>query len=231
MLDAFKTVFGNLLSTMWWLPVALVFFWLLKQPFVKGMIGEFVVNLILSRSLNKAEYRLMKNVTLPTTDKDGKSATTQIDHIVVSQYGVFVIETKNYRGWIFGTEKQKTWTQKIYRKNFKFQNPLHQNYKHTQTLAALLELSPEVIHSVIVFVGSATFKTDMPVSVGHASDMVRYIKSHTGKVFNNTQLSSVITAIESGRLKPSLKTHRDHVAHVKEIVAAKDKGTASVGNS
>jgi restriction system protein len=83
-------------------------------------------------------------VTLPTED-----GTTQIDHVIVSRYGVFVIETKNLKGWIFGSPQQKTWTQKIYRHTTKFQNPLHQDYKHTQTLQAALELDPEKIFPVI----------------------------------------------------------------------------------
>jgi hypothetical protein len=50
---------------------------------------------------------------------------------------VFVVETKNMKGWIFGSATQPFWTQKIFRSNYKFQNPLHQNYKHVKTLQAL----------------------------------------------------------------------------------------------
>ncbi len=47
--------------------------------------------------------------------------TTQIDHLLVSRFGVFVIETKHYNGWIFANPKHPTWTQVIYKKisNFK----------------------------------------------------------------------------------------------------------------
>ena len=94
-------------------------------------------------------YHLIKNVTFPTED-----GTTQIDHVIVSIYGIFVIETKNYKGWIFGREKQKEWTQQIYKTKNKFQNPLRQNYKHTKTLEKLLNLSDKEIYSVIVFIGA-----------------------------------------------------------------------------
>lgn len=53
---------------------------------------------------------------------------------VVSPYGVFVIETRNMDGWIFGSEKQPVWTQKFPRKSFRFQNPLRQNYKHVKAI-------------------------------------------------------------------------------------------------
>ena len=74
----------------------------------------------------------------------------------------FVIETKNMKGWIFGSEKQKMWTQKIFRYTGQFQNPLRQNYKHTQTLCEKLDLVKEHVHSLVVFVGDCEFKTDMP---------------------------------------------------------------------
>ena len=130
--------FGPLISSFWWLIPLLITVTILKTPFIIGVVGEFQVNLAAKYLLDKHIYTLFKNVTLPTED-----GTTQIDHVIVSRYGVFVIETKNMKGWIFGGPQQKTWTQKIYRHTTKFQNPLHQNYKHTQTLQAALELDPD----------------------------------------------------------------------------------------
>ncbi len=72
-------------------------------------MGEFIVNLATKISLDKTVYTLFKNVTLPTDD-----GTTQIDHIIVSKYGIFVVETKNMQGWIFGSAQQKSWTQKLF---------------------------------------------------------------------------------------------------------------------
>jgi|TARA_A200000159_G_scaffold38471_1_gene34845 restriction system protein len=105
--------------------------------------------------LNPNTYHLIKNVTLPTDD-----GSTQIDHIIVSKFGVFVVETKNMKGWIFGNPKQRMWTQKLYKHSSKFQNPLHQNYKHVQTLVSVLGLNDDQVHSVIVFVGDS--KAELP---------------------------------------------------------------------
>lgn len=69
------------------------------------MLGEFLVNFLLTKFLPKEHYTLIKNITLPTDD-----GTTQIDHILVSEFGLFVIETKNMKGWIFGNANQKLWT-------------------------------------------------------------------------------------------------------------------------
>ena len=153
----FTPIIHQALSALWYLtPIALLLA-VLKSSWFKGIFGEFQVNLAARLFLPKSDYHLLKNVTLPT-----ENGTTQIDHIIVSRYGVFVVETKNMKGWIFGNSSQKTWTQKIYKHSSKFQNPLHQNYKHIKTLEACLDIPATAIHSVVVFVGDSTFKTQMP---------------------------------------------------------------------
>jgi hypothetical protein len=68
-----------------------------------------------------------------------QGSTTQIDHVLVSVYGIFVIETKNMKGWIFGDERSAQWTQSIFGKKSRFQNPLRQNYRHVKALAEFSE--------------------------------------------------------------------------------------------
>ena len=175
------------------------------------------MNLLLKLFLSKDTYHLLKNVTLPTED-----GTTQIDHVLVSKFGVFVIETKNMKGWIFGSPNQKQWTQKIYKYSSKFQNPIHQNYKHLKTLENCLSISSECIFSVIVFIGDSTFKTDMPSNVTYAGGCIKYIKSKCTEVLTPEQVSDVISTVQTGRLQPSLNINREHVAHVKEIIESKE---------
>jgi restriction system protein len=220
-MDVTKTLtqaFGPLISTYWWLILLLVLLAFLKTPFMKGILGELIVNLAANFFLDKKIYTLFKNVTLPTED-----GTTQIDHVIVSIYGVFVIETKNMKGWIFGDPKQNMWTQKIYRHTSKFQNPLRQNYKHTQTLQSALELDPEKVFSLVVFVGDSEFKTPMPDNVVYLGGYLRFIKSKTQPVLSDSEVLAICARITSGRLKPSLKTHREHVKHVQAIVEEKQR--------
>ena len=143
------------------------------------------------------------------------SDTTQIDHIFVSKYGIFVVETKNYKGWIFGNEKQAQWTQKLYKKSYRFQNPLHQNYKHQKALQALLDIPQEKIHSVIAFIGEATFKTSMPKNVTRGVGYVGYIKSFQDVVFSDDEVRGLVAKIEEGRLKAGRETNKRHVAGLK----------------
>lgn len=210
-------IFQQFVTTYWYLIPLLILASIIKTPWFKGWFGEAMVNLSARLFLDKTVYHLIRNVTLPTED-----GTTQIDHIIVSPFGVFVVETKNMKGWIFGNASQRQWTQKIYRHNQKFQNPLHQNYKHVKTLQALLGLSDAQIHSVVVFVGDSTFKTAMPENVTHGGGYVRYIKAQTEQRLPDVEVQKVIEAIESGRLEATFRNHRKHVAHVKEIVAKKN---------
>ena len=202
---------------LWFFIPILILIGFFKTPWFKGVIGEFVVNLSIKLQLDKTKYHLVKNVTLPTED-----GTTQIDHIIVSQYGLFVVETKNMKGWIFGSANQSTWTQQIYKHKNKFQNPLRQNYKHLKILQSLLELDDKQIHSVIVFIGNSTFKKNMPPNVTKGGGYIKFVESKTDVVLSDEQVNAFIEKIEEGRLTQSFKTNREHVKHVRSIVSNKE---------
>ena len=204
-------LFHQILGALWYLAPIVILAGAVKSPWFKGIFGEFQVNLATRLSLPRAEYHLIRNVTLPSGN-----GTTQIDHIIVSRYGVFVVETKNMKGWIFGNPDQKTWTQKIYKHSNKFQNPLHQNYKHVKTLEEQLSLPETAIHSVVVFVGSSTFKTKMPENITHVGGYIRHIKSKRECLLTQVEIDEIIGAIETGRLQPGVTTNRAHVRYLNE---------------
>jgi len=213
----FSPIISQAVGVLWYLIPLAILVTIVKSPWFKGLMGEFIVNLSVKWILDKTKYHLIKNVTLPTED-----GTTQIDHIIVSVFGVFVVETKNMKGWIFGSQNQKTWTQKIYKHSSKFQNPLHQNYKHVKTLESLLGLNEQQVHSVIVFIGDSTFKTEMPENVTYGGGYARYIKSKTDQVLTESEVNEITKKIETGRLAPSFRINREHVKHVKNIIAEKE---------
>ncbi|MSP97360.1 MAG: NERD domain-containing protein [Betaproteobacteria bacterium] len=139
----------------------------------------------------------------------------QIDHVIVSRHGVFVVETKNMDGWIFGDEKSPQWTQSIYGKNYKFQNPLHQNYRHTKALSEFLGIGHGKFVSVVMFWGDCEFKTSLPANVmteGYTS----YIKSHTAALFSEQEVHEIAAALKDGMLLKRWATRRQHVASLKE---------------
>ena len=211
MSNALQPVFNMLLSTLSWVIPLMLVVSVLRTPWAKGHIGEWCVRLMLRLRLDKAVYFSLHNVTLATPD-----GSTQIDHVIVSRFGIFAIETKNMQGWIFGGERQAEWTQKIYKRTFRFQNPLRQNYKHTKALEAMLQVPPESFHSVIVFVGGSTFKTEMPASVTCGGGCARFILSFTQPVFDDQQVQNLLVQLRAGRMAPTRATHIAHVQQLQE---------------
>jgi len=138
--------------------VLIIFFAFLsfKNPKVLGERGENQVKRIIGKTVENEQY-VINNLTLVN---DGK--TSQIDHIVINPRGIFVIETKNYSGRIYGSEKQLEWTQVLsYGKvKNKFYNPLKQNATHVYIVKKLVEKLP--VRSVVVFVQNNTEHIDAP---------------------------------------------------------------------
>ncbi|WP_322001278.1 nuclease-related domain-containing protein [Marinobacter alexandrii] len=201
-----QTLQNNIPTEIWYLIPLFIVAAVIKSPWFKGRAGETVVNLSAKLWLDKTRYHLIKNVTLPTQD-----GTTQIDHIIVSRYGAFAVGTKNMKGWIFGNAKQRNWTQKIFKHSQKFQNPLHQNYKHVKTLQSLLGLGDDQMHLLVVIVGDSTFKTPMPENVTYGGGYIRFIKVQTEERLADAKVQKVIEAIDSGRQAVTIKNHRKHL--------------------
>ena len=114
----------------------------------KGWIGEKKTEYKLLFSLDSDVYTVYHNIIIPS-----RNGTTQIDHVIISPFGLFVVETKNLKGWIYGTETQSTWTQVVYQSKYKFQNPLRQSYRHKKVLSKHLRIKESYIYQVVSFVG------------------------------------------------------------------------------
>lgn len=119
----------------------------LKTVFDKGNYGEFLT----FRFLEKLEgnNKLLTNVYIPKED----GSTTEIDLIMINKSGVYVFESKNYSGWIFGDEKNKNWTQSLKGgKKYKFFNPIRQNKGHINALQKVItDVKKDNFYSYIVF--------------------------------------------------------------------------------
>lgn len=181
----------------------------LKSSHFKGKAGEAIVKLSINSKLDPNIYHLINDVTLPSFD-----GTTQIDHLIVSIYGIFVIETKNMQGWIFGNKHNKTWTQTIYKRSYTFQNPLHQNYKHIKVLSKITGIEENKFHSIIVFIGDSTFKTTMPDNVLDRG-WVDYISSKKDLMLSTNLVQDAIERIHSQKIEASFKTNREHIEQLR----------------
>jgi hypothetical protein len=141
----------------------------------------------------------------------------------VSRFGVFVIETKDYTGWIFANAEHATWTQVTFNDKFKFQNPIHQNYLHVKAVQELLDFVPaSAIQSVVVFVGDAEFKSDMPSGVFTLPKLVAHLKSFTDEVLSLNRVQFCVGRLETARLAVSGKTDLEHVQALRRRYRQKD---------
>jgi len=210
--EMMQNLFGTLLKQYWWFLLFILLWPVLKSliPTLKGKIGEGVVNLAAKLRLDPNIYHLLKDVTIPS-----KRGTTQIDHVIVSKFGLFVIETKNYKGWIYASARDPKWTQVNFKQKHRFQNPLRQNYAHICALAELLNLPKEKIHGVVCFMGDAKFKNGVPEGVFLEGHYVNHIESFQTPVFSETEVENMIQKIETGRLARGIKTNRDHVRQLR----------------
>jgi restriction system protein len=189
-------------------------FWLLGvaetvmsiMSFIKGWFGEAQGAFAQWAFLDQSIYTSLNNITIPTSN-----GTTQIDHIIVSRHGIFVVEAKNIEGWIFGEKKQKQWVVVRFGRKFRIQNPLHQNYRHTSAIIEFLGIDTAKVQSMVMFWGNCEFKTEMPTNVIN-SGYIHYIKSFSAVVFTDTEVSCIIRALKVGALPKSWATHEAHLA-------------------
>ena len=166
-----------------------------NNPSVRGRIGESKVSSVL-RSL-PPEYLVINDVTIPDQDAAlHDNHTTQIDHIVVSPYGIFVIETKNYTGWIFGAEEAKKWKETFKTKRgLFFYNPIKQNWGHTYALAEHLQLRIGVFKPIVVFSDDCQLHIDAKTPVVYISQLKDCIMSYAQELIPRQDIALIYNRI------------------------------------
>lgn len=147
----------------------------INTPKIKGWLGEKNISSRLGK-LDSDKYIILNDLFI----KSENGSTSQIDHLVVSVYGLFIIETKNYKGWIFGNEKSEKWSQVIYNQKFFFRNPVKQNWSHVYALKAILNNYNNLrFIPIIVFTGGAVLKriiSNVPIIYDY--EILNFIKEY-----------------------------------------------------
>lgn len=184
--------------------------------------GEALLMRSLRLHFAAPDYHLMNNVTLRVRD-----GTTQVDHILVARCGIFVIETKNYKGWIFADPKHANWTQVLFRRKFRFQNPMFQNYKHLCAVQDALDFLPrDAIKSVVVFTGDAEFKTAMPEGVYSIARFIDHLQHQRQDVLSLNRVQFCVGRLESTRLALTRETDVEHVQNLRRRHGGVDERAA-----
>ena len=192
------------------LVVFMTIYVILSLPKVKGKIGETRVNRILKGFAKRYGGTMFHDVIV--ADEEGK--TSQIDHIYVSTRGVYVIETKNYAGRIYGKDEQKEWTQVLaYGKvKNKLYNPVMQNRTHIYRLKTSLNTKVEMANVVVFVQGNVGFiESDSVYTLRGLKRLVSRAETH----LDEAMIQPLIEAIQQRKERP-ISSAKEHVQQIKQ---------------
>ncbi len=187
-----------------------------RQKFeTKGEAGERSVAKILSTL--PSGYMVLNDVIVPT-----KRGTSQIDHVVVSRYGIFVIETKNYSGTIYGSESANEWKETFRTTECNFYNPVKQNQGHVWALASCLRIPQDAFVPIVVFSDEADLKVKSKTAVVYMSELLPEILSYDKQIFGMEQAVYIYQTLKEKDLTGT-KEGDAHVKFVRESVRKKEE--------
>ena len=150
-------------------------------------MGEFWVKQELKK-LPKDKYIVLNDIMIKQNN-----CTSQIDHLIISKFGIFVIEMKNYYGLILGKKDQNNWLQYVGKNKRYFQNPIYQNYGHIKAFEQLLNIDYNMFTSIICFSNQADLRKLDVSNVVNLDNLISLITEYKiDKEFNIEQIANKI---------------------------------------
>ena len=200
--------------------VLIISIWLRRS---KGRIGEHRVAHILGR-LPKDRYQVINDLLLRTSS----GSTTQIDHVVISQYGIFVIETKFYKGWIYGGENSEFWTQNIYGNKYTLRNPILQNAGHVRVLRQMLKDYGDIpFIPIVAFSRQATLGVSSGTPVIYWNQIRKVIGQFKEKRIAPDALTGIYNKLIESNIPDSKESRREHIRNVRSYEDRRNIAVAS----
>ena len=186
-------------------------------PKFRGFMGEFWVKQELKK-LPKEKYIVLNDIMVKQNN-----STHQIDHLIISKFGIFVIEMKNYYGLITGDEYKDKWIQHLGKTKNYFMNPIFLNYGHVKALEELLDLDNKLFIPIVCFSNQAKLKIKTKNSVVQLDYLVSSIKKHQNLIlesnlddlYNKIVELNIVDKIER---KNHIKSIRTKIKNVNEKV-------------
>jgi hypothetical protein len=181
-----------------------------KSAEKKGAKGEALVASQIGHTLEGVQY-VINDFMFNVGQK-----SCQIDHIVINRNGVFVIETKNYSGRIYGSDNDKYWTQKLASQTNRLYSPVKQNASHVYNLSRVLS-SHIFLVSLVVFVQNNTENVRSENVIGLRVLRQRLTLPSKIKPYTPSQMREIYEEILSVQNKDI--TNKEHVANIKRAKA------------
>ena len=202
-------------------------FWQIRHDL--GHYGEFLIyDYLKEMELEGAKF--LFNIYIPTCN----NKTTEIDVIMITTQGIFVFESKNYSGWIFGTETQRKWTQSLHigygdTQKEHFFNPIMQNEYHIKYLKKILNMDTN-FYSVVVFSNDCEFKnitrkSDSTTYLIYRSELyktIQYIKAINANVLSISDIETLYNKLYSYSQVDKLIKEK-HIINLRNISNQKNK--------
>ncbi|MFZ7101242.1 MAG: nuclease-related domain-containing protein [Peptococcaceae bacterium] len=180
---------------------------------LKGELGEYKINFQFERL--PGDYKHLADVMIRST-----KGLTQIDHIVVSPYGIFVVETKNYAGWIFGNQDNKYWTQTFHNKKAKFYNPIWQNNGHIKALRELLKDYKDLkFHSIIAFTRRCELRQiKSDITVIYDTEISNVILRRNKEIFlSNSDVLNIYNLLKDANITDE-RVREEHIQQINRTI-------------
>ena len=180
---------------------------------IVGWFGEHWTRQALKK-LPKDKYKIINDVFILVN-----GSTHQIDHVVISPYGIFSIETKQYNGFIVGNKYDKNWIRYAGKKKYYYSNPIRQNYGHVKSLSELLNIDESKIYNVVCIPSKARLK------IQHDGELVRYdtivdkILSYKNIAIDN--IDEVVDIINKNNITDK-NIKKEHIKNIRENIIDKD---------
>lgn len=169
----------------------------------RRLMREYRVTLMIRLLFRRKEYHLVRSLTL-SSDRGPR----YIGYVLVSRYGLFVLEIKNMKGKISGKEADAEWTQCVQKKSLEFENPLVSNALHRRALIDLVEIDAKKVFPLIICMGRCMFTTPMPPYVTQGRGWIRYLRSFREPVFAEFEVNDIVERIEACRVRAHSKRGR-----------------------
>lgn len=196
--------------------ISIIVIGLLSAIFYKkivGWFGEYWTKQALNK-LPKDKYKILNDIFISTD-----SGTHQIDHVIVSKFGVFSIETKQYNGYITGNKYDKNWVRHAGNKKYYYTNPIRQNYGHVKALSELLKIDESKIYNIVCIPSRAKLKIEHDGELVGYDTIVNKILSFKDEVIDN--VDEIVSEIKSNNITDK-KAKKEHIKNIKENIADKD---------
>lgn len=199
----------------WYYIVLIVFlvivFTFLSSTYFKGWYGEYIFYLRIKRIV-KDDGKIIRDIIIPKIDDN--NVTSQIDNVIISRRGIFVIEIKNFSGKIYGADEQKEWTQSLNygKNNYKFYSPVKQNKTHVNRIKEHIKFEIDIF-SVIIFI-----KADISsLKSNYTYDIKRFKKFYRNQKikYSNSEIEHIYNYFSHFK-KNKVKTTKEHVKGIKD---------------